>query len=164
LGYFNEVIDYIRRLSQDLSPAILEDLGLAPASKRLLEEFCNKNQCDACSRDLDEIDGLFSPAAEINIYRILQEALTNISKHARATAVSLSIKKRDHKVVVTLEDNGVGFEVGQVLNQGPPDQRVGLTAMAERVRMLGGTLEIWSQVGQGPRISLDIPVDRESIQ
>jgi signal transduction histidine kinase len=58
----------------------------------------------------------------------------------------------------------VGFEVGQVLNQGPPDQRVGLTAMAERVRMLGGTLEIWSQVGQGTRISLDIPVDRESIQ
>jgi signal transduction histidine kinase/DNA-binding response OmpR family regulator len=157
LDYINEVVENVRRLSQDLRPSILEHMGIAAALRHLFDEFSKYNQTPV-TLDLDSVQGLFSPEAEAIIYRIFQESFTNIAKHAQAGAVSVSIKKRDGKVNFRVEDNGRGFDSRQMLNGDIAKRGLGISAMAERMRMLNGCLEVWSQEGQGTRISFAVPV------
>jgi signal transduction histidine kinase len=103
---------------------------------------------------------LFPPEAQIIIYRIFQECLTNISKHAAATEVSMAIKEDDGLISLVLEDNGVGFDPAQVAARRAANRGLGLAALNERTRMLDGTLEIWSQPGAGTRVTCVIPVER----
>ncbi len=95
------------------------------------------------------------PVAELQLVRIVQEALTNVRKHARATLVRVTVVRRDGRVSATIEDDGAGFARG---SGGPTEfPRFGLTTMDERARSMGGTLEIDSQVGRGTRVVLDAP-------
>jgi signal transduction histidine kinase len=108
------------------------------------------------SRDLDEMDGLFSPEARISIYRIFQESLTNISKYASPSKVEVSAKRDGEAVVFKVEDDGVGFDVEEALTK-THQRGLGLLSMSERVRALGGSFYIWSQKGAGTKISFTIP-------
>lgn len=155
--YLDEVIDKVRRLSRDLCPAILEDLGLVPALHYLVDEF-SKHYHITHAFDLQGLDHLFTKEAQIILYRIFQEALTNIAKHAGATKVRLAIQKFRDTVLFEVEDNGQGFEVAQVLNRAHRHKGLGLAALEERAKMLGGSLLIQSQGGAGTRITLTIPV------
>jgi PAS domain S-box-containing protein len=163
LRYLDGVIDNIRRLSHDLSPAILEDLGLQSALKYLIDGV-GKHYTVSHSFEVEDLDHLFPSDVQIIIYRIFQECLTNISKHAGATEVSIVVKEDNGFLSMVLEDNGVGFEPTQLLARRAPDRGLGLAALDERARMLGGTLEIWSQPGSGTRVTCVIPIDggRES--
>jgi PAS domain S-box-containing protein len=156
LKYIDEVIENLRRLSHDLMPPSLEDLGLQVALLHLLDEFA-KYTGIGLSTDLDDIQALFSPEKQLIIYRIFQECLNNITKHAHATEVSVAMKREPGGVSFRLEDNGEGFEVPKVVASDSRKRGLGLTAMDERVRMMGGSLQMWSQTGIGTRISFFIP-------
>ena len=159
LLYLDGVIDDVRRLSRDLSPSILEDLGLQSALKFLINEFSRHyNVCQAF--EVEDLDQLFPAEAQIIIYRIFQECLTNISKHAGATEVSIAVNEHNDLISLTIEDNGAGFDPASVLTRRAAGRGLGLAALDERARMLGGILEIRSQPGDGTSITLVIPVDQ----
>jgi PAS domain S-box-containing protein len=162
-GYIDEVIENVRRLSKDLMPSTLENLGLQAALQHLLEEFCKYKEIRLAA-ELDDIQDLFSPEKKIVIYRIFQECLTNIAKHAQATQVSVAVKRKGEGVSFRLEDNGKGFNVPQILASDSRKRGLGLAAMEERVRMLGGSLEMWSEPGVGSRISFFVPIPGENSQ
>jgi signal transduction histidine kinase len=112
------------------------------------------------SFEVAELNELFPPEAQIVIYRIFQECLTNISKHAGASEVTAWIKEMDGLVSLVLQDNGVGFDVAEILARGASDRGLGLAALYERARMLGGALEISTRKGGGTRITCKIPVNK----
>jgi signal transduction histidine kinase len=155
--YMDEIIENVRRLSRDLSPSILEDLGLTSALQWLAENF-DKQYSLRTSFDFDNIDDLFPKAAQTNLYRISQEALTNIVKHAEARHVSFAVKENKGSVTLSIEDDGKGFDVNGVRTLHSPEKGLGLEVMDERARMLGASLHIRSQVGEGTRITLTIPI------
>jgi signal transduction histidine kinase len=101
---------------------------------------------------------LFSQKTHINLYRIFQEALTNIGKHAQATRVSIAIKKDGDRVSFSVEDDGKGFDVRQATLREVTEKGLGLETMNERVWMLGGSLDLRSQKGKGTRLSFAIPI------
>jgi len=159
LQYLDGVIDDIRRLSRDLSPAILEDLGLQSALKYLIDGV-SKHYTVSHSFAVEDLDHLFPPEAQIIIYRIFQECLTNISKHAGASKVSISIREDNGLISLTLEDDGAGFDPVQIAARRATGRGLGLAALYERTRMLGGNLEIRTQPGAGTRVTCTIPIDR----
>ena len=109
---------------------------------------------------VEDLDQLFPAEAQIMIYRIFQECLTNISKHAGATEVSIAVRENDGLISLVIEDNGAGFDPAQASARRASGRGLGLAALDERARMLGGTLEIWSQPESGTRITCVIPVDQ----
>ena len=155
--YLDTVIQNIRRISRNLRPVVLENFGLVSALQSLVEEFCLRQELQ-CSLDLDDVAKLFPAEAEIVIYRIFQEILTNIGKHAQATRVEIAVKKRQDHVHLSINDNGGGFDVKQALAGTAGTGGMGLGSIEERVRMLDGTLQLWSEVGQGTRIAFNIPL------
>lgn len=159
LLYLDGVIDDIRRLSRDLSPAILEDLGLQSALKYLINEV-SRHYTVSHAFEVEDLDQLFPAEAQIIIYRIFQECLTNISRHAGATEVSIAVKEHEGLISLTIEDNGAGFDPALVLARRATARGLGLAALDERARMLGGTLDIQSQPGIGARVTCVIPADR----
>ncbi len=158
LGYLDQVIDNVRRLSRDLSPGSLQEIGLSAALGRMVNEFKKHYQLENCELDLDDIGDLLPPDAKVNLYRILQESLTNIGKYARANRVRVSVKRRGEEVQVAVEDDGNGFDLSSVLATEASGRGLGLVAIEERVRMLGGALEISTQPGQGTKIHFAVPI------
>jgi PAS domain S-box-containing protein len=157
LAYVDGIIGKVRRLSQDLSPSVLEELGITSAVRYLLEEFTEHHPIRIAQAEIDEIDGLFSKQAQIHIFRVIQESLTNIFRHARASLISVIVKnERDH-ISIVVEDNGQGFDLQQVLSL--ERKGIGIASMQERMRIIGGTLNILSQEGSGTRIIVNIPVE-----
>ncbi len=157
LSYLDGVIDNVRRLSRDLSPAVLEDLGLQSALKYLINRFSD-HYTVSHAFEVEELDDLFPSEAQIIIYRIFQECLTNISKHARATEVDIAVRKSDGAIAMILEDNGLGFDPVEAAAYRAAGRGLGLAALEERTRMLGGSLEIRSRPGQGTRVTCIIPM------
>ena len=157
--YVDQIIDNVRRLSRDLSPSTLEDLGLSSALRWLIEDFGKRHSMHT-SLDIGDIDHLFSQEAQTNLYRIFQETLTNISKHADASHVSFVVKKKDSRVYFLLEDNGKGFDVDQVKEMQSFEKGMGLAAMEERVHMLGANLDLRSKERKGTRVSFTIPITK----
>jgi PAS domain S-box-containing protein len=159
LNYLDGIIENVRRLSWDLSPTVLEEMGLSAAMRYWLEEFGKYYQVQNLAADIEEIDDFFSPQVQLNIYRVFQECLTNIGKHAQATQISLAVRKDAERVTFSIKDNGKGFVVKTALARHPSFKGIGLATMAERVRMVGGSLDIDSHSGQGTQITFTIPTD-----
>jgi PAS domain S-box-containing protein len=162
VGYINEVTENVRRLSRDLSPSIMEDLGLSAAIRWLIETFTKHSNIES-SVDMTEIDNLFSQDGKIAIYRIIQECLTNIAKHAHATSVSIVINKRDDNVLFSIEDNGKGFNMEEVCKKDSVKKGLGLSSIYERTRVLKGSLDIWSEEGIGTRVTFTIPISKGAV-
>lgn len=147
-------INEVRRLYLDLSPGDLEDLGLTKALGDMIEDVAQLQKEAKWSVRLDDLDGLFPLPVQTAIYRVVQEALTNIGKHAKAKNVSIAAKRESHQISITVEDDGRGFEVGKIMDA---KRSLGLLTMEERVRILGGTFTLWSQNKRGTRISFTLP-------
>jgi PAS domain S-box-containing protein len=160
IEYIGEVIENVRRLSRDLSPAVLDNLGLSAAIRRLVDDFAKHTKVE-CALNLKEIENPFSKEEEITIYRMIQESLTNVAKHAEASHVSITVEENDGFTFFCVEDDGRGFKVREAFGKNPGRKGLGLSAMHERTRMLGGSIDILSQVGKGTRISFTIPRDHE---
>ncbi|MCK5227782.1 MAG: hypothetical protein KAK02_06220, partial [Desulfobulbaceae bacterium] len=113
--YINEIIENVRRLSRDLSPVVLDDLGLEAAIEYLVNNFSKLNNIKTMVT-LPEINHLFSQESQRHIYRILQESLNNISKHSKAGSISLLAEKKKDLVAFTVKDDGVGFDVEEIIS------------------------------------------------
>lgn len=145
-----ELIEEVRKISQELRPSVLDDLGLVPAIRSYLTRFSENYQIDV---QFDcYLQQRLSSNKEITIYRILQEALINIQKYANAGEVSIIIREMDHEVRVIIEDNGHGFDPSSVA------RGVGLFSMEERARAVKGEVSIFSAPGKGTKIILEIPI------
>jgi signal transduction histidine kinase len=161
LHYLDGVIEKVRRLSRDLIPASLEQFGLSAAIQNLLEEVGKHVNVHWSPEEFNGIDQLFSSLQQVNIYRIFQESLTNIARHAQASQITVSIKKLDDHVLFNVEDNGQGFDLKQVWDREDREIGIGLTAMQERARLAGGFLILWSKPGAGTKITINIPIGEE---
>lgn len=156
--FIDGVLDNVRRLYFDLSPGNLEDLGLTGALRQMLDEFARHHKGIRWQIRLDNLDREFPPLTQTVIYRIVQEILTNIGKHAKPSRVSVRVKRNPTAALFTVEDNGRGFDTSQIHSLDDPNRGLGLAAMEERVRMQGGTLEIISRENQGTRIAFTLPL------
>ncbi|MGB7910851.1 MAG: PAS domain-containing protein [Desulfobaccales bacterium] len=159
LTNLDQVVDKVRRLSHDLSPMIVEDLGLSAALQHLLGEFCKHNHLECEFQEID-IDDLFPVEAQVAIYRIFQECLTNIGKHSQASRMAVSMDRKPDRVSFIIKDNGKGYSA-EARRRG---RGMGLVAMEERARMVGGDLSVQSREGQGASISFEIPFSSENHQ
>jgi signal transduction histidine kinase len=150
----SQAIGRLRRLMFELRPPELDREGLVPALRLLAGETLGDAGCQCRVEDRLAAE----PPVEVreHLYRIVQEALANVRKHAQASHVSIEVVTRSDGVAVAVHDDGVGFDPAQVGRSRPG--HLGLTAMRERVAMLGGTIELVSAVERGSRFTLKLPV------
>jgi signal transduction histidine kinase len=160
LEMINQIIDNARNLSRDLSPSIIQDLKLCRSLQWMLHDFETQTRIP-CALEMDDVDDWFSLEQQVIIYRIFQEALRNIRKHAGAHRVSVSIEKRITETVFRIQDDGRGFDLAEVWNRHVAERSLGLAALDERSRMLGGVLDISTRKGKGTRITLTVPRTKE---
>jgi PAS domain S-box-containing protein len=151
------IIEKARNMSRDLNPAIIEDLKLSGAMSWLIHDI-EKHVAVRILLDMEPVDHLFSTEHQIIIYRIVQEALKNIVKHANADTAVVTIRNMGNHAQLIIKDDGKGFDITEVWKQHVADRGLGLAALDERGRMLGGTLEIQSEPGKGTSLSLRIPI------
>ena len=141
----------VRRLAVELRPAALDDFGLAPALERLVETVRQDTPVDV-DLEIGIGDERLPTDVETTMYRIVQEALTNIAKHAAATRISILLTRKERAVVVVVEDDGDGFDATD------PTAGLGLAGMRERVTLLGGQLRIETSPGRGTTIAAEVPL------
>ena len=146
----------LRRLSHELRPTILDDLGLVPALEFLATGVSARTGVPIAVEGSSE--QRLPLVIETTLYRIAQEALTNVAKHAQATLVTIQLKREDRIVRCSIRDNGVGFL--PVVALGPRVERgLGFVGIHERLKTLGGTLRIVSSPGQGTELLITIPLE-----
>ncbi len=163
IQYTDQVIENIRRLSRDLSPAILEDFGLSAALRWLINNFAKRYNMQVMM-DMTDIDSSLPLHFHIVVYRTVQEVLTNIGKHSQAQNVSISIIKNTDSISFSIADDGIGFDEGLMDAKDPEARGSGLETMKGRCQMVGGVLSIWTKEGEGTRITLNIPIERGTTQ
>ncbi len=155
-----QAIQEMKDISHNLRPYLLDRLGLKLALESMLKKAAASGQLQITT-ELDAIDKLFPSESEIHVYRLVQEALNNILKHAHATRARVQIRRHDHHLAILIEDNGRGFllaeQTSQQSSQATQTGGFGLTGSSERARLLGGNYSIASQPGQGTRVIIEIP-------
>ena len=158
IGEIKDLIEQVekelRHLSHELRPTILDDLGLLPALEFLAQGVAKRFGLHITVEG--NTDGRLSPQAEVALYRIVQEAFNNTTKHAKATSVAVRLHKELDKVYLTVTDDGVGFDVQSVMGQ-KGKHSLGLIAMRERLIPLRGECIINSSPGKGTEISVLVP-------
>jgi signal transduction histidine kinase/ligand-binding sensor domain-containing protein len=147
-----------REISYNLRPFQLDRLGLTKAIEAMIRTTGIASGIRFTS-ELDNIDDIFPEDLRINFYRIIQESLGNIMKHAQATEVTVRVKRRIENVILTIEDNGRGFTLDERSPQ-PSRSGFGLTGMGERARLLGGVLKVRSTQGRGTTVLFEIPLSK----
>lgn len=153
-----QTLKQVREMSLNLRPAMLDDLGLVPTLRWYIKQFSRRVDLEA-ELQVTEPQRRLPPAAETTLFRIVQEALTNVARHARASGVTVLLEPEDNKIRVEIQDDGCGFDVVAVLNHQTDSQGAGLFGIRERVALLGGELHIYAQPGQGARLSIEIPLE-----
>lgn len=146
------------QLARQLRPPALDELGLAAAVAGYAEEWSQRTGVAVDANIGVERAGGLSHEAEIVLYRVVQEALMNIAKHAAARRVSLILERRNNHVTAIIEDDGNGFDVEAVMQTPRPGDRLGLLGMQERVGLVDGTLIVESRSGGGTTVFVRIPV------
>lgn len=142
-----EIDSELDRITAELRPVALGNLGLMHAVRDYVKEWSITHTIPV-ELLIQHIDNLVLPALiETTIYRVLQEALTNISKHAHASQVSILLTRHENLLRLILEDNGVGFDIDRVADQANQGRQVGLIGMHERVALIGGSITIESELG-----------------
>jgi signal transduction histidine kinase/ligand-binding sensor domain-containing protein len=152
-----QTIGEVREISYALRPYLLDNLGLTKAIDSLLDKIAETSKLTIES-ELDDVDNVFDPEAEMSIYRIIQESLSNIMKHAEASEAQVFVKKSERNLTVLVSDDGKGYDLNQVENRDRGAGGFGLLGISERVKMLGGTQEIESKIGGGTTVLIKIPV------
>lgn len=153
---FGNVKDFIF----DLRPMMLDDLGVIPTLRRYAESFQEKSGIPV-STTVTGVERRLESHVEVTIFRSVQELLNNALEHSQATQIQVSLDLAPEQVQVIVEDDGRGFDAEDVAND--EKATIGLSTLRERIEMLGGELNIHSNVGQGARAEFIIPTEQESI-
>ncbi|MCL4371174.1 MAG: PAS domain S-box protein [Chloroflexi bacterium] len=154
----DKILDGVRRFSRDLRPSILDDLGLLPALEWLTTDLSRQSGIEADLKVVNEPRRL-PPETELVLFRIIQEALSNVRKHSGATRVEMTVEFGESRVRMMVRDNGRGFDpqkvvMGDLVSTG----KLGLIGMNERAQLLGGTAVVESQPGQGTTVTVEVAV------
>lgn len=149
----DDTVASVRRIASDLRPMMLDDLGLNAAIEWLARESARRMGIEVTVR-VGEVEPALDSRASTSVYRMVQEALTNVARHARATDVSIELRQSAGELVLTVHDNGVGFPMRNARKEGS----FGLMGMRERANLLGGTLETDNPPGGGGRITVRLPL------
>ena len=149
-----QTVDDVGRLARGLHPSVLDDRGLAAAARRHVGDFAKSFDIAVDLRLDSTVSRRFSPLVQTTVYRILQEALTNVARHARARAVEVELSHSGGTLQLVVRDDGVGFDAAGALGGAPG---LGLHGMRERVALLGGSVEIESSPGHGTVVRARIP-------
>ena len=150
-------VDDVGRLARGLHPAVLDDKGLVAAMRRHVSDFAKAMGLVVDLRVEASVPRRLAPLVESTMYRILQEALTNVARHAQARVVGVVLKHENTVLELVIRDDGVGFAPAAALSEA---SGLGLHGMHERVALLGGSVEIASRRGHGTMIRARIPTGR----
>jgi signal transduction histidine kinase len=153
-----QVADCLRNMSRDLKPSVIDKFGLIPALGMLVSDS-NKETNIYTTLMVTGNEHQLSPKAEINIYRIVQEAFNNIKRHAMASKTSCNLEFKSNQLVIMVQDNGIGFDTERSRNVLEMRDHLGLIDMEERANISGGSLSIQSEPGHGTVLTIRIPYD-----
>jgi two-component system, NarL family, sensor histidine kinase DegS len=149
-------VDIVHRFARELRPTVLDDLGLIPALHSFVKGFSKQTRVHVrltVYAAVEQLDGV----KRTILYRVAQEALTNVARHAHANRVDVNIQKLPRAVSLTIKDNGKAFRVDRVLHA-KKNKRLGLLGMRERVEMVGGNFTVESVPGHGTTVRAEIPL------
>ena len=153
LQHVDGTMEWVRRIASELRPSILDDLGLVPALDWQVTEF-RKHAGIKCHFSAATEKLILSPEASVAVFRVVQEALTNVARHAQASKVQIRLKSGKRMVIVSVADNGRGMPADRVNATGS----LGIVGMKERIARVGGDLAIQSQPGKGTRVEIFVPI------
>jgi PAS domain S-box-containing protein len=152
----DSALEGVRRFSQDLRPSILDDLGLVPALEWLIKNL----ETGYGMRTQFSVTGKshrLAPEMELTVFRIVQEVLSNVRKHSKASSVETTVDFGDDKLTIVASDDGQGFDLPKRPSDLALSGKLGVIGMQERARLIGGTLNVQSARGEGTRVTLSIP-------
>lgn len=150
----DHTIEEVRAISRDLHPFQLQELGITKAIEYTIN-LIDENTTLFISAEIDNIDNIFSKEDEINIYRIIQESLSNILKHAQAEAGKVSVKKFSNNIMISIRDNGIGFDFNEKYQD---VKSLGLKTLLERTKFLKGQMKVSSKKETGTVIEFQFPI------
>jgi len=153
----NRVIRTVRRISTELRPGILDELGVVAAIEWMAKDFQNRTGI-GCQVTIQAVDKISDTARATAIFRIVQEALTNVMRHAAASQVKVSLEKKDDTLIVEVRDNGIGIMEGSISDS----RSHGLIGVRERVLLLGGETAISGKPGEGTLVRVTLPMGKEA--
>jgi len=151
-----EALDHLRRCAQDLRPRILDDLGLVAALEWIAEDMA-KNQDIDTDVNIVGVEQTLPAETQLLLFRIMQEAFSNIRRHAEASRATVTLEFGDNNITMAVADNGKGFELPGRIEDLASAKRLGIMGMSERARLLHGTLEIKSELGKGTQVVIRVP-------
>ncbi len=154
----NYALAEIRKLILDLRPTVLDDLGLVPALRRYTQDLAERTGMGV-RLGIDGLKDRLPPQVETLLFRTVQEALTNVRKHATARQVTIFLSLKANRVTAVVEDDGQGFDVQVVLASPERGRGLGLAGMRERAALLGGTVTVESQPGRGTKVVAEVPLE-----
>jgi signal transduction histidine kinase len=152
----------VRNITNDLRPALLDDLGLQPALRSLVADFGERQALPITFEGPDALPVL-SDEAEVALFRAVQEALSNVTRHAAGANVRVTLTNPRGRVRLVIEDAGPGFAGDAVLRRAAARGHLGIVGMRERITALGGRLEVRSSEGAGVRLEIELPIGEDSL-
>lgn len=156
LNQLDYMLKHVRELSLDLHPSLLDDLGLVPAIR-----WYATRQAERAGWKLNfhahDLPSTFPPEFTIAVYRFIQEALTNVMRHAQANRVALTLRLQGSHFTIVIQDDGIGFQVDTAIQQAACGQSLGLLGMQERIDLVSGTVTFHSTIGKGTRVVANLP-------
>jgi signal transduction histidine kinase len=153
-----QTLKQVRQMSLNLRPPMLDDLGLTPTLRWYIKQFSRRVGIEA-KLIVTGLETRLDPNIETNLFRVVQEALTNVARHSQANSVSVLLTQDEGRICAVIKDDGQGFDFDAAMNHQTDAQGAGLFGIRERVSLLGGTLQISSQAGAGTQLSIEIPID-----
>jgi signal transduction histidine kinase len=154
-------ITEVRRISRNLRPSELDDLGLIPAIRSLGSEFSDRSGI-VLKLDLAGAPSSLPDEVELNVYRVVQEALNNVERHSGAHQAAIGLRHDGGHLRVTIQDDGTGFCPDKPNRRRAGKPRMGLMDMKERAKLLGGQFQVISAPGQGTRVQMEVPVTKSA--
>ena len=155
------ILDELHKLIYDLRPALLDELGLLPAISSLADSHLTVSGVKVSLKTAGKIRRL-SPSLEITLYRVIQEAFSNIVKHAQAGHVWLKMDFKKEKLIISIKDDGVGFDVQEAIKSKNRPRGLGLLNMEERIKLVQGSFQLKSGPGGGSEIEIEVPLKSEA--
>ncbi len=160
-SHTTQTLGEVRKMAVDLRPSTLDDLGLAAALQWYTDDYARRHRVPVVLRATG-LDTRLSSEVQVVVYRVIQEALTNVAKHSEATQVGVTVHCENGRIVGSVANDGCGFDVASVMRS--RERGLGLFGMQERAALVGGSLQINSDIARGTRVEFDLPIGHEAAE